>query len=62
MRVDGAEELVRAALLVDERQVLLEHLRETRRPQLELRVEVLHLAPPSALSRMDLLTEKEKKN
>ena len=52
-REDGAEELVHAALLVDEPRGLLEHLQETRRPQHELLADVPRLSPPSASSWKD---------
>ena len=50
MREDDAEELVHAALLVDELQVLLEHLQETQEPRLELLAGVPRLPPSSASS------------
>ena len=53
MREDGAEELVHAALLVDEPRVLLEHLQETRWPRHELLADVPRLSPPSASSWKD---------
>ena len=53
MREDGAEELVHAALLVDELQVLLEHLQETQEPRLELLAGVPRLSPSSASSWRD---------
>ena len=53
MREDGAEELVHAALLVDELQTLLEHLQETQEPQLELLVDEPRPSPPSASSWTD---------
>ena len=52
-REDGAEELVHAAPLVDERLVLLEHLQETREPRLELLADEPRLSPPSASSWRD---------
>ena len=53
MREDGAEELVHAALLVDELQTLLDHLQGAQEPRLELLVDVPRPSPPSALSWRD---------